>query len=269
MPNKELDNLRKEAEKRRKAATAKIARLRKQGILVSETSIDPRLDTARVNRYTRSQVQAYINRLNNFVDRNTAFVPGAGGTPLPIKKWQDYKRLQDRFNSVGQSHFDEIASIFIPNAGLTIEQREQNLPAKRAHGAAANRPYSQVTRSSTDIVDAEALITLTRDLRKKLNRKYLPDQIAKARVQIGEMNNIIGSKKLSTDIDKLTDNQLDILWNYTAFASKISERYEIMKARAAGMKERQHEAQLEDNTSDIRELISWALTQPAQRSKRK
>lgn len=254
----DLDRLRAEVKKRRAQVTKKIGRIRREyGANVGGTNFDPRRDPKTVAKYNRNQLNAYLNKLNEFQARGTAFVAGSGGIPIQKSKWLNYKRLENQYNQLGDIHQNKVADIFIPTAGMTIKQR-QAMIHPTAVGEVVNAPYSKISRSPFNITSAESLDALTADISKKLTKEYLPSKIKEAREQLSEMLDVIGAPDLEEKANSLTDEQFDMLWNYTNFATAISMRYSIEKMRATNGKERWHDSVIEDTTDELGELFEWA-----------
>jgi len=266
--NDELDALRAEVKRRHKAATAKVSRLRTRGVELGGTGYDVRRDLTKVKRYNATQLRAYANRLESFVSRANAYVPGDSGVPLPAAKWREYKSLEKKYNQIGNREFDKVANTFLPQPGVRVKDRRKML-AQTALGEAVNQPYQEINRRSRNITGESALDQLTEQMRKKTSREYLPEEIAKSREQFMDMLKKIGNTEYSEAAENLSDDQFDILWNYTSFANEVSSDYEIMKLKARGTQERAHEKIHEDNAHTINELLQWAQFLPKKKKRGK
>lgn len=267
MADSELDALREEVKRRRKAATNKISRMRRaKGVDIGGTDLDPRRDIKVIKRYNRTQLANYLKEINHFQSREVGFVAGVGGTPLPKSAWEHYKQIERQYNAVGAKHNDSVGDFFIPTAGMTIRQRDATLRADRlqAQGDTVNRPFSTLNRSPNNINGVNALNKLAKDLQKKLDRNFLPKEIKKARKQAKAMFNIIGGDEFAKSVDKLTDAQFDVVWNYTDLARKSSIIYAIIQGKAAGWQS----SVIEDQSSDIGELLTWASTLPSNQTRK-
>lgn len=265
MADKELQRLRAELRKRRNAATAKIGRIQKSiGINLANTAYDPRPNPETIGRYNKVQLRAQIRKVDNFTSRETAFVPGAGGVPLPRSEWDKYKAAEAKVGLRAATEFDKVADIFIPHLGVTVGQRERYNRADRprGRGEAASRSFPVYARESTDITSAESLRKLTADMNKRLDRRYLPERIASQRVQLDEMLKVIGDDKYREQANQLSDHQFNVLWNYEDLAHRISERYAIVKLMAAGRKDRQFQSQLDTNEEILDEIFTMAASLP-------
>lgn len=271
--NDELKKLRDAVRKRRNAVTAKENSIkRRTGVDIKGTSADPRRPLDVVNKYNRAQLVAYYNELDAFMDRGNGFVAGANNTPIPRIEWLKYKKLEKQYNSIGAMQFDKIADIFIPTSGMTIAQRDATIlpDTLSAQGAIVNRPYSIIERSPENVRDAEALQKLIKEMEKKVSKHFLPEQIKSARKQLNQMLVTIGNESLTNQANSLSDEQFNVLWNYTNFATNVSGIYFIMQKQAADSNDRWYSSVVEDYSSDIRELFDWAgsLNTPQESSAR-
>lgn len=202
--------------------------------------------------------------MTEFTSRSTSYVAGARGQVLPRAKWREYKRLEERYNAIGAGHMDKIGNYRIPNTGLTVRERVATFTpdSKRAQGDVVQRPYSPTTRKSIEIADSKALDKLIKSFRSKVGPGYLKKTIRKSREVARTMLERSGDARYTEALDKLTDSQFDILWNYTPFANDLSEDYEIRKLQAANIKETFHDSVLERGQDDIRAVLEWAASLP-------
>lgn len=262
--NPELEALRAEVRRKHRNATAKISRLNAKGIVIKGTSYDARDDVKKFATYTTKQLIAHAKRLDEFTQRKTAFVPGAGGAPLPKSKFERYKALEAQHNAIGDIRMNERGDFMAPGSGMSIRDREHTMrpDSVRAQGDVVNRPYSKIERSPENINGEAALDKLTRDMQRKLNRNFLPKQIRASRKQLDDMLDIIGNSELSEAARGLTAHQFDVLWNDTKFATDAGLIYGVMKMKAAGGKDRWYASVVEDYANDISEALEWAKTLP-------
>lgn len=258
----ELERLRDLVRKRRGAVTGKISRIRRNtGVDIAGRPEDPRRDTKVIAKYNSRQLNKYLGELNAFQSRSVGFVSGAGGVPIPKLRWNQYKKLEMQYNTIGIKHEAKISNIFLPTAGMTLRQRNAMIHPT-AVGEVVNRPYSYIDRTSSQVPNIEALESLTKDMRRKTKAGFLPGEIGKARKQLRGMLKVTGNNELGNRASGLSDSQFDTLWNYTNFATLISLSYEMAKLRATGGKERWHDSVVEDASGDIGELLDWASVLP-------
>jgi hypothetical protein len=261
----ELENLRNVVRKKRSAVTAKENRIKRNtGVDIRGTSEDPRRPINVVDKYNKRQLLTYLSDLTNFMSRSSGFIKSASGGLIPNAKWLEYKKVESEYNRIGALHFKQISDIFIPTAGMTINQRDNTLrpDSISAQGDIVVRPYSNIDRSPENIPDVKALERLTATLKKKTEKSYLSDQIKDAREQLSQMLTTIGNDDLKADAASLTDTQFDVLWNYTNFATNVSGIYYIMQKLNGNSNDKWYTSVVEDYASDIGELLTWAKELP-------
>lgn len=288
---KPIDNLRATVRKRRSAVTAKENRIKRNtGVDVRGTNLDPRLPVNAVNKMGTPQLKKYLQSLEAFMSRDNGFVAGAGNTPIPRNEWNNYKRIEKQYNSIGALIMNKIQDIKIDPMNITIGAREKRMiPDKPMdQGEVVHRPYGFIDRKSTKIRDVDALRKLTAALEKKINMDYLPAQIATARSQAekllttvgnGEFAKYVRSPEANKDIKRkkkkgeadaeevptLTDSQFNILWNYTHFATAVSALSDSGKSgnTTPGDGSKDSDGRVESGYgSDIRKFLEWARTLP-------
>lgn len=258
--NPELDALRERVLQEQRRAAAKISRNKRQkGVDLLGTSQDPRVNAAKIAKYTAKQLLAHQERLRQFNSRTTQFVPGVGGTPIPRHKWNQYKRLEAEHNRIGDERMRERGHLKAPGSGMTIEERENSVRSKiHAEGSVLNRPYGYIDRTSVQINGLDKLDKLMADIRKKNRREFIPENIKAQREQLRDMLITIGNPEFIKHADDLTDHQFDVLFNDTNFANSVSLRYYILKRQAEGKVNPSDETQSEGAESDIKSFFEWA-----------
>lgn len=273
----ERERLRREIARRRKAATDKINRLKKNnGINIAGTEHDPREHYNSVRNKNVKQLRDYLGKLSEFTDRSNTYVPGARGAILSNKSWDEYKRLEDQYNAIGAKHLDNIKDIVIPGKGLTIGERTEEVLSKRAQGDIFNRPYGVISRKSTNIEGSESLKKLTDDLRRKLSKNYLPNTLKKQRERLNDLFITLGNPewehpKTGETIsaieaaNNLSDYQFDIFYNYGGGANTVYVQYAVFSMMNA-----RQSAQYEENfINDIAGLFEWATRLPRTKPRKK
>lgn len=258
-----INELRQLAKRRRQAATAKIARQRRvNGVEIAGTEFDPRLPPGAEAKMNSRQLRSYLNRVDRFTSRQTQFVPGDSGVPIPADRWRVYKGLETAYKKAGEADMKAVGSMALPKVygEMTLEQRMNTVVSKRitADGSAVNRPYMDLNRQSTNIKDAKALEKLIADMGGKTSAKYLPKKLKEGRKQLDDMMKIIGDKKLRAKARKLTDYQFNALWNYTKFATDVGQDYDVIKAGGGSPKE-QVDKTIHDNANyNMERALEWA-----------
>lgn len=255
-----IKKLREEVLRKQRNANAKVSRLRKQGVSISFTGHDPRTNAKKIARYTTSQLIAYSKRLDEFTSRSNQFVAGAKGTPIPKAKFNEYKRLESLHNRKGAERMEQRGNLKVPGSGLTVAEREAlGMGIKKAHGDAANKPFFNIERTPTGIVDIDALI---KDMRKKLDRRYLPNVIKARRNEVEQMMTQIGTHELQKQINELSDYQFDIMVHESDFMRAASLSYELEKMKAASSQQEMIANQYSDALNDLKDYIKWAKSLP-------
>lgn len=262
--NPEAARLREEIKAKHRAATSKISRNRRQkGIDFKGTSLDPRVNASKIAKYTVQQLQAYGRRLDEFNSRSNQFVPGVGGVPLPRAKFNEYKSLEERHNSIGAARMNERGEFTAPGSGMSIREREESVRSKvKARGDVYNRLFAEVNRPSHEFNDVKGLERMIKDMEKKNGREFIPQSLTNQRNQARQMLNELGVPSLMNKLDRLTEHQFDILFNDTNFANTASLRYEMMKALASGNARPSDASMSEDTQRDIQEQLRWAAKLP-------
>jgi hypothetical protein len=271
----ERERLRREIAKRRKAATDKINRLKKNGINIANTEYDPRQDIRNFKNKSIKELRNYLAELNSFTDRTTTFVSAARGKTISGSAWAEYKELENRYNAIGAQHLESIKDIVIPGSGLTIGERSEEVLSKRAQGDIFNRPYGVINRKSTNIESAESLKKLSDDLRRKLSKSYLPSTIRQQRSRLNELFLTLGNPEWEikngetiTAIEaanRLSDYQFDIFYNYGGGANTVYVQYAVYSMMNA-----RQSAQYEENfINDIAGLFEWATRLPRNKPRKK
>lgn len=225
----QLEALRAQVLARHKAATQKVSRLRRvNGVEIGGTEYDPRIEPAEIRKMTTRQAVRHLSRLEAFMSRGTAFVPGAENRPIPKSKWRDYKRAERINRQLGEAHFNRVKNVKLPNGQTIGEYEEQMSPKgfKRVGFTKGNRAYIAGERKSTGVRGVQGIDKLI-DQMNKANRKNHPAKMAK--LARSNMIATLEGAGVSPDIvrkaKRLTAHQIDVLWNYTKFARDASEKY--------------------------------------------
>jgi hypothetical protein len=262
--NPELEALRAEVKRKQRNAAAKIRRQKvTKGVSIGFTHADPRANAAKIARYTAKQLIAHAARLDEFTSRKTSFVPGVNGSPLPAQKWKEYKVLESAVNAKARARDEERRHIKDVAGTMTLGERKATFYDDRlsAAGDAVHDFIPKTMRESFQIADAKALEKFIKLQKSRLDEKYVPGKVKEARGQMAQMLKEIGNTEFIERAKKLTDYQFDLLWQDASNVNQISLVYWITQQMARGTHERQFAKQLEDNTSDIHDLFSWAEKQ--------
>lgn len=145
--------------------------------------------------------------------------------------------------------------------GIRIQEREKNIAGTRMNsGAAVNRPLIALTRKPVNISSPAKLQALTEAMEKRNSPAFKQERLTAARSELMEMLKTTGNAKHRKQADKLSDEQLNVLWNYTSFADTLSRDYvnAVELARDDKPKERFRVSTRETDDKNISELLAWA-----------
>jgi len=258
-----LDDLRKQVIERQRAANRKVNRLRNKGVQIVGTGHDVRRDIGNVGKYNARQLQAYLGQLNSFIDRSNSFVPGSQGTPIRRSVWNEYKRAERAYNRKAEEHYSGVQGTFVPQAGMTIVQFDTSVRPNtvRARGG-VNRPLEPQRFDSFEIANEKRLADLTKRLQSKSRQEYLPAQIRKQRRTLNKAVQDFGDPELNALAKSLTDEQFDILFNYTDAPRDMFEGYHFLKLLATGKADKAQASIHEDSAYETRQWLEWASKLP-------
>ena len=253
----DINDLRLRVRKAHALAGKKVSRLKTHNNAdIAGTRLDPRRDPALIKRYTRKQLESYLGSLDTFRSRKVQYATGATGNRINMGLWQKYKAAERAYNRKANERLRAVSGIKLLGSDATIGERDEAFkPVLQAKGA-STRPYARTVRDVTGIVDDDAIKKLTAQLQKKLSADYSQQTIVRQRMELADMLTSLGESDLIDLAGGLTDRQFDALWNYTDFATNVSERYEVVKSKNVT-----HDAATsEDFRDDIVEILAWAET---------
>lgn len=233
-----------------------------QGVRIAGTQHDPRRDiNVVIKKYNKAQLKNYIATLNEFQSRNVNFVRGAEGTVISAAKWREYVRLENRYNELGERHLNKIADKRLPS-GLTIGDRERDVKPDgfvRLGVEPTQKPFNPTKRDVRNIRGEKAMDALIKQMSKRVKNDYLPKRIKEQRKELNAALKVIGDKDLTKMAKTLSDDQFNVLWNYTPFATQIGAVYSVQQSRASNASEqRWHASVYEDYINDAYEVLEWA-----------
>jgi hypothetical protein len=262
MASAELNALRSQALHLTKRATHKISRLKsKQDVIVAGSEYDARKPAKLIKRYTAKQLQAYINRQTQFVDRGTQFVPDAHRRPIPAAEFRELHVAELARRARAQAQLDTKKDTPTSSGTETIGQRRDKMRADRklAGNPSVNDPYDTPVRSSKQIANRKALKKLTREAKQKANPGWDNKELKR---QIGEFTKMvsrIGDADLAASVKKLSPAQFRSLWNDEGFAAAISTQYEIVRTDLISEEDKPwHIKIIQDAFADARRMVDWA-----------
>lgn len=232
LSNLSLNELRELARKRQRAAGNKISRLNTQiGVNISSTKLDPRRDYRNVRKYNRNQLISYVNNLNSFVDRKTQYVPDAYGRPINRDLWRKYQQKEREFNKRVARNYAKFKDVVIDEHGTTVDERQAKItPRHRQMYNPAVNVRTPQKRSLKGVVSEKALKALISDMNKKLGSDFISQDIKRGREQFKKLSEDISLGDIGKRISKLSADQFNYLWNFSGFASDLSEWYHVLKS---------------------------------------
>lgn len=256
MAKNNLAQLRAEVMRSQSLAKTKMRRIRKStGAVVEGTPFDPTRPADRVAKYNSRQLKSYARELEQFRRRETQFVGGAKGAPIPRAQWNRYQNVQASYNRVAGREFTQVESVTLPG-GQTVGGREALfLPENRsAGGRASNRPRGNVSLRADQIASADALPALENRLRSRMTETYYRKTLKRQRFELTELLSRAGMSDLAPEVGKLSDAQFNTLWNYTDFPEFMSARYESVKNQS--VEEEAHTS--DEHRREVESTLGWA-----------
>lgn len=263
----DLDRLRAEVERKRKAATNKINRTRRQnGAELAGTGFDPRRQPGIEHRYNRAQLQTYLSNLNDFMRRTNQFVGGSRGVPMRKGRFEAYKKLENRQEALRQAHDNLMGELPTPT-GMTVAGNKQML--HQGAGNAVYGPYRQFDRAPSDITGPASLEKLIKDMRNRVSSEFLPSRIQQGKENLKKALTVIGRTEFIDDINKLSDFQFDAFWYGTNVAEAVFMQYGIETERTASevageeptRKERAQDKVIQGAVDELGSVLQWASQQ--------
>lgn len=256
----DLDSLRDEANRKRRAVSSKIARIKKAtGAEIAGTGYDPRREAGAHKRHNRATLNKSIAEMDAFLSRGTQFVGLAGGTPVPRGKWNAYKRNELEAMQVGQRHEDMLSEIPAPHRGdMTIGQAKAMVP--KTQGSAVHGPYRRFDRSPQNFESLEGLEDANRQMLNMLNAKFLPTKIAAGKENLKKVLNILGESEAAEDVDSMSAFQFDVLWyGEPDVIERLFMKYEVQQLTAAdpSRKERWQDRASENAIEEFGSVSKW------------
>ena len=222
----QLKALRAEVLRAQGLASRKVSRLeRVKGVAIAGTRLDPRREGARVQSYTAKQLQTYLGELNTFRSRKVQYSAGARGGVVSAAKWQEYKRLERRFNKKAERANRLVRDLKIVTHGMTVAERDALLRPKGPSARGVVRPTDKINRRIGGIASDKALDKLIADMRVKTGRGYESETLARQRKVSRKMANGRGNKRVRDRLSNLTADQFNALWNYTDFPDQMATKY--------------------------------------------
>lgn len=257
----ELHELRAEARRLERLSKRKLQRLDKKGISLDGTGFSALRDNAKIDRYTRKQLNTYISRLSEFNARRTSFVRLGDGSVTTGAKWRAYKSAERKLRRKRENRFKKIQDNLTPY-GMTVGERTQitKAPFKRNITELNIYQHTYANRSPESITTLKALDKLEQRVREMSSRKY-DDAIYFSRLESTEkMLYEIGDMELLKEAKSLNKKQFNYLWLVSqGFAADVASLYELVKTfKDNGVKNDSLSESISEGSAILREWIDNA-----------
>lgn len=262
MASPQLADKRSQALHLTKRATHKISRLKsKQDVIVAGSEYDARKSPKLLRRYTEKQLDAYIARQTQFVDRATQFVPDAHRRPIPAAEFKQLHIAEQARYDRAQKQLTTVKDTPLPGGTETIGQRRDKMRSDRkmAGNPSVTDPYEPPVRKPKNVASRHALKELTKEAKRKANKGWDDKELKRQIGEFSTMINRIGDADMASAVKKLSAAQFRTLWNDTNFATAISTEYEIVRGDLISEDDKPwHIKVIQDAFADANRLVSWA-----------
>lgn len=194
-------------------ARRKIKRLQGKGVRTGGISPFREVDASDTWALKR-----YVKDLERFVSRQTRYVAGYDGTPIPYDAYRDFRRLEKRYNAAHAKWWDTYGNQpFITAEGAsetTIAERSlaARLKGMAFGGASAYRETpAEKLRGVKDIEKRSAI------MHKELSPSYQKERVRNLRKNLLAHASEFNDARIPKMIRKLSNEQLFALQNFTNF----------------------------------------------------
>lgn len=194
-------------------ARRKIKRLQNKGVRTGGISPIREVDVSDTWALKR-----YAKELESFVSRQTRYVAGYDGTPIPYSTYRDFRRLERKYNIQHAKWWDKYGNQpFITAEGasdMTIAERSlaARLKGMAFGGASAYRETpAERLRGVKDIEKRSAI------MRKELSPSYQKERVRNLRKNLLAHASEFNDTRIPKMIRKLSNEQLFALQNFTNF----------------------------------------------------
>ena len=247
-------------------ANRKLKRLQKKGIRTGSISPIRPVDTSD----TRA-VKKYTKELENFISRQTRFVRGRDGSPIPYEYWRDFKRLERDYNRTHAKFWSRFGDMpFLTTAGasdMTLRERDRMLQRPLIERRADVQP-DQINSMSDLKRRAKTML-------KEISPNYQANRMKQLRKNLLEHSMTYNDSRLPRMIRSLSEEQLFALQAMTNFVPVyfhfISTEVNVSLGEMAD--EMEHEAQVQhliDTIEQVQTFIpSVKLTSTATKEQKK
>ena len=256
----DLEYLRVEVARMRRAATKKISRVKlRHGAMVTGSEFDPRRATTLPSHYTSDQLIAYREKLASFLSRSNQYVPDASKRPIPRSEFREYKQQERKYSESAGAIYDRLKATKLPSGETIAERMAKMTPTHKVmRGQAVNSLFDPHTRESKDVASRAALKKLLKTMKQNAKPSTMNKKIKMAKHQFSEMMNVVNMPELYEAARNLTNDQFTALWNYTSFAGAISLAYLSAQTLLSPKQSSWGVEMLRQQMNDAMEMVSWA-----------
>jgi hypothetical protein len=194
-------------------ARRKMKRLQSKGVRTG--SISPFRDVDASDTWA---MKRYAKELESFISRQTRYVAGYDGTPIPYSAYRDFRRLERKYNKEHGKWWDKYGNQpFITAEGaseMTIAERSlaARLKGMAFGGVSAYRETpAERLRGIKDIEKRSAI------MRRELSPSYQKERVRKLRKNLLLNAEQFNDPRIPKMIRKLSNEQLFALQNFTNF----------------------------------------------------
>lgn len=194
-------------------ARRKIKRLQNKGVRTG--SITPFKDVDPSN--TRA-LNSYHKQLEQFISRETRFVAGQDGTPIPYSTYRDFKRLERQWNKEHDKYWRKFADKpFLTAYGAsdtTLGMRSQMTKIKGLQYKGIDYVRDTPASALKGVPDIKRRTDI---LKRELSPTYQKKRIQQLRKNLMANAESFNDARIPKAIRKLTNEQLFALQNFTNF----------------------------------------------------
>lgn len=248
----------------------KLKRLQKKGVRTGSVTPLSEIDTSD----TRA-VKRYTAKLERFVSRQTRFVAGRDGTPIPYSAWRDYQHLEKRWNREHARWWGQHGGTpFVTSAGASDMTIAERSAMGRVKGAPLGGVSYQRELTPEKVRGVNDLIKRTQILQKELSPSWQKQRVKNLRKNLLAHVESFNDERLPSMIRSLTNKQLVALQNTTNFVP-LYYRYmstNIDITLGDDIDAQEHEAQVEHlklTIEQIKKMYPRGVRERKLESKRK
>jgi hypothetical protein len=209
------------------------------------------------------QLRKYADQLRGF-NSNAGYVPGLNGEPIGRSAANVYNNLVRKNNAVSEQYEATVGSIEVPSLGRDIASQIEKRNKERYSMKGDRATFQKITRTLKDITSQDSILTLIQNLRKKIKPGYFDSRMDQLRKNIETMLGTTNDDKGLDMLAQLSDQQLNVLVDYSPFMNSLGARYEYMKGLNTDEANKPENWMSEDvyetEGGEVHKLLEWATT---------